>query len=80
MTRMTVVVLICIILTVVVTTAYNVGVEHGVQHALGDAQFSMASSEHYVDPTGAEFAASILIELDGQLYEQGLTTTNESRR
>lgn len=60
-----------IVITVAIIT-FMAGRSNGVNHVLSDAWFEYVDGA-YNDPDGRAYAGSVLIELDGHLYQQGLS-------
>lgn len=58
---------------VIAITAYELGRVNGINHMLGDSYFTVGSLGTFTEPDGSIYDASLIIELDGEMYEQGLT-------
>lgn len=60
------------IVAALILAAFLAGKSHGKIHAIADSTFSIVDFDEWQDPNGNSFDTRLLIELDGDLYEQGL--------
>lgn len=51
---------------------FRLGRESGIDHVLSDSTFYTVEGESYTDPLGRKFNHALYIEIDGNVYEQGL--------
>jgi hypothetical protein len=60
------------IVAALILAAFLAGKSHGKIHAIADSTFYIVDFDEWQDPLGNDFDTRLLIELDGDLYEQGL--------
>jgi len=60
------------IVAALIIAAFLAGKSQGKIHAISDSVFYIVDFDEWQDPNGNDFDTRLLIELDGDLYEQGL--------